>query len=245
MVQDRETFWIKAKNFFVLNWWLLWILLVASTAHTFYSNAKTTVLAERALEAVEKNSKSVVMLSYAGTPIHTEKTTVDIESELFQKTLKAILQKYLITDATRITKDYTRIPATIEDTFNMNEELKDFNQYFLQTKNDANAFNFMKNHLKVILGLLKEDNLPETIVLLESKIEKYEIKDNTFKVLITANIKVDYFLVESNAWNRKNGAIKIEATGKFDPSTGNAFNPLGIKIDYFKVMYPKKRENKL
>ncbi len=242
MVEDRDSFLIKAKNFFILNWWTLWIVIVFSMVFTVYLNMQTRADIKETIKMLDKNSKGVVMLTYAGTPIYGEKTIIDIQDENFQKSLKSMLQKYLITDASRVTNDYRLFPAVIEDVFNTNEELNDFAEYYLKPKEDANAFNYMKEHLKVILALLKEDNLPETIVILKSNIDKYEIKNNTFNATIFVDVKLDYYLSEKKEWERKRGAVKIEASGKFDSAYGDAFNPLGIKINTFSVTYPKKRD---
>lgn len=243
MVVDNDSFLQKAKNFFILNWWTLWIIIVGAMTITVYLNYQTRVEMKEALQMLDKNSKGVVMLTASGMPIYGEKTIIDIQNEDFKKSLKSMLQKYLITDASRLTNDYRDIPATIEDVFNDSEEMTDFNKYYLQSKTDKNAFNFMKDHLKVLLSLLKEDNLPETIVLLQSKIDKYEIKNNTFNITVYADVKLDYYLPEKKEFERKRGGIKIEAAGLFDSSNGNPFNPLGIKINSFKVSYPKKRGN--
>ncbi len=170
MVQDRDNFYTKAKNFFILNWWLLWILMVSSTVITVYVNMKTRADMKETRDLLHKNSKGVVMLTYAGTPIYGEKTIIDIQDDNFQKSLKSMLQKYLIIDAARLTNDYRNKPTTIEEIFNSNEELRDFSEYYLQVKDNPNSFNFMKEHLKVLLGLLQGDNLPETIIILKSKI---------------------------------------------------------------------------
>lgn len=242
MIIDNENFITKAKNFFILNWWTLWLVIVGSMVLTVYLNVQTRIDMNNTMNMLEKNSKGVVMLTYSGVPIYGEKTIIDIQDENFQKSLKSMLQKYLIIDASRLTNDYRDIPATMEDVFNSNEELKDFAEYYLKAKTDVNAFNYMKEHLRVLLALLKEDNLPETITLLKSKIDKYEIKNNEFSVIIYADVKLEYYVSEKKEWERKRGAIKIEASGSFDSSTGDAFNPLGIKINTFKVTYPKKRE---
>lgn len=242
MIQDNDTFFQKAKNFFILNWWLLWIAIMGSMAIIVYLTINTRIDMKKTMEIVEKNSKGVVMLTYAGTPIYAEKTIIDIQDENFQKTLRAILQKYLILDTSRLTNDYRDIPATLEDIYNKNEDLRDFNEYYLKAKEDKKSFNYMKEHIKVLLSLLKEDNLPESIVLLKSKTDKYEIKNNTFSITVFADVRLEYYLPELKDWERKRGAVKIEAAGYFDSSKGNSFNPLGIKIDTFKVTYPKKRE---
>lgn len=243
MIVDNDSFLQKAKNFFILNWWLLWIVIGVSSFMSVKLNMDTNAKVEKTMEAVEKNSKGVIMLTYSGVPIYGDKTIIDIQNEHFKKSLKAMLQKYLIVDAARITNDYRNTPTTIEEMFNKSEDIMDFNEHFLQAKTDKNAFNQMKDHLNVLLSLLKEGNLPETIVLLSSKIDKYEIKNNTFNITVYADVKVEYYLPEIRDWERKRTGLKIEATGKFDSALGNPFNPLGIKIDAFQVTYPKKRGN--
>ncbi len=156
MVEDRDSFLIKAKNFFILNWWTLWIVVVFSMVFTVYLNMQTRADMKETIKMLDKNSKGVVMLTYAGTPIYGEKTIIDIQDENFQKSLKSMLQKYLITDASRVTNDYRLFPAVIEDIFNTNEELNDFTEYYLKPKEDANAFNYMKEHLKVLMALISK-----------------------------------------------------------------------------------------
>lgn len=242
MVKDRNSFYEKAKNFFILNWWLLWVTVVGAMGITIYLNIKSSNDIEKTLTLLEKNSKGVVMLTYAGTPVYAEKSIIDIQDENFKKTIRAILQKYLIIDSSRLTNDFTNIPTTLEETYEKQEDLKDFNLYYLKSKEDKQAFNFMKEHLKTLLSLLKEDNLPEIITILNSRMDKYEVVNNTFTCTVYVDVLLQYFLTESNQWKRSKGGIKIEAKGYFDASKGDAFNPLGIKIDYFKVAYPKKRE---
>lgn len=175
----------------------------------------------------------------------TKEETTKIEENILKNTLRMGLLKYLITDALKVTNDYQYIPKTIDDIYKINKDFRDFSEFFLNVKEDANAFNLIKKHLKVILGLIKKDKLPENIIIMDSKIEKYEIKNNVFKILITANVKIDYYLYESNTWNKKNGLINIEATGKVDALPKNEINPLGIKINNFKTTFLEKRGEKI
>lgn len=242
MIEERESFYVKAKNFFILNWWTLWIVVVGASTISVYLNTKTNNRIDVVADLLEKNSKGVVMLTYAGTPVYAEKEIINIQDEEFKKSLRAILQKYLIIDASRLTNDYADIPASVEDIYNKNEDLSDFNTYYLKAKEDKQAFNYMKEHLRTLLSLLKEANLPENIVLLKSRMDSYEIVNNSFTTVIYADVLLDYFLPEFNQWKRSKGGIRIDATGIFDSTKGDALNPLGIKINTFKVTYPKKRE---
>jgi len=242
MIVDRESFTEKAKIFLITNWWLLWLFIAVSSTINVFIYFDMNKKFERVLAIVEKNSKGVSMLTYAGTPVYNEKQIIDIQDENFKKAVRSILQRYLIIDSSRLTKNFTDIPSSMEDIYNKNEDISDFNVHYLKAKEDKQAFNFMKEHLKVLLSLLKSDNLPETITLLKSRTDKYEVIDNKFNIVVFADVKLDYFLTESNSWERKLGALKIEASGLFDSTNGDAFNPLGIKINTFKVTYPKKRE---
>lgn len=241
MVKDRESFYTKAKNFFILNWWMLWIVLVISIIINVKLSSDARHDAKVTRDYVEKAVKGVVMLTASGMPIYGEKTIIDIQNEDFKKMVRATLQKYLITDASRLTNAWRNIPSGIEDLFNKNEELKDFSNYYLDAKNNPQSFLFMKEHLRILYGLIRDDNLPENITLLKSRTDKYEIKENTFNITIFADVQIEFYLTETKTWERKVGTIQIEASGSFDASNGNAFNPLGLKITRFSTKYPKKR----
>ena len=170
--------------------------------------------------------------------------TARIEENLLKNTLKMNLQKYLIIDALRVTNAYKDIPKTVDDIYKINKDSRDFSEFFLNIKEDANALILMKNHLEVILGFIKENKLPEYIILNDSKIEKYEKKGNIFKISILVNVSADSFLIKTREWNKKENNIKIEATGEVNNLPSNQINPLGIKINSFKVTYLKKEEKK-
>lgn len=174
----------------------------------------------------------------------TKEETAKIEENILKNTLRLNLLKYLITDAGKLTNEYQNIPNTIEDIYKFNKDFRDFAEFFLNVKEDKKTFNIAKEHLKVLVGLIKGNKLPENIIILDSKIEKYEIKNDVFKISITANAKSDYYLYESNTWNRKDGQITIEATGKVNTLPKNEINPLGIKINNFKTTFLKKEINK-
>lgn len=170
--------------------------------------------------------------------------TAIIEENVVKNTLKISLQKYLIVDTLKVTNGYKDIPKTIDDIYKSNKESRDFSEFFLNVKKDDKAFNLMKAHLEVILTLIKKNKLPEYIIITDSKIEKYEKKDNAFKISILVNVSADSFLVKTGEWDKKKDNIKIEATGKINILPTNQINPLGIKINSFKVAYLKKEVNK-
>ncbi|WP_152632628.1 hypothetical protein [Aliarcobacter butzleri] len=167
--------------------------------------------------------------------------TVSLDNK--EEYLKELLTIHLITDAIQLTNEYRDVPTYTEDIYNRSEHIKTFSENFMNVKTDKKAFNHLKEYLNSLLSLVKDNNLPEMIVVLNSKVNKYTIENDTFNIEILSDVKVDYYIPETKEWKNKTTTLKIEATGKFEKSLTKQINPLGVEINTFKVLYPTKRGN--
>lgn len=167
--------------------------------------------------------------------------TVPVDNK--EEYLKKLLTIHLITDAVQLTNEYRDVPINIEDIYNRSEHIKTFSENFMNVKTDKKAFNHLKEYLNSLLSLVKDNNLPEMIIVLNSKVNKYTIENDTFSIEILSDAKVDYYIPETKEWKNKTTTLKIEATGKFYKSLIKEINPLGVEIKTFKVLHPTKRGN--
>lgn len=219
------------KNFLTANWFILWfVLLLTTVVNIFIANQVHQATTEM-LKEIKESSKKVIALSASGHMIYAEKQSIDVSSVEFQNALKSILVDKLIIDATRVTKNFTKIPKTEDEIVGNYEPLSEFYKKFL-AKEALNDFVF---YIREIGRLVAREDLVEKIVVLSSATTRYIGNTQGFEIEIISQCGLSYYIEEQDQTKNGVGTITIRATGDFNPSKGTIANPLGVQIKSLKV----------
>ncbi|WP_172198562.1 hypothetical protein [Campylobacter sp. RM16188] len=237
-IQDKIDFYDKIKNFFKMNWWLVWLSNIAICAFVFFATQKMSAENQAIKSLLEQEVKGVVFVGQNGQVAFSEKARIDASSDSkFKSAIKNNLVDYVITDASRVTKNYTVKIRTPDDIFDNYLPLKEFGENFIALGNEKypNAFGFYKTLLAGLSQAIERDTLPDQILPVDSTISTYTWDDQTQTFSIVVNVFVNSYVYNSmtNTFDKKDGTVQIRAKGFFDLMNGSIINPLGIK--YFEV----------
>ena len=238
-IYDKEQFYEKIKNFFKLNWWLVWVSNLAIVAVIIYVSLSTFKQNEEIKELLKQEIQGVVFLGANGQAIFGEKQLINAGSDTaFKDAIKNNLIQHLITDTQRITKNYTATEEITADYIYKNYlPIRECGDNFMFRGNDRypNSFGFFRTFLVGLSQSIAANNLPDQIIPIDSVIQTYIWKDETQTFEIIVNIAVNALIYNSalNTYDKKAGTIQIRARGFFDMAQNSVINPLGLK--YYEI----------
>ena len=221
----------KIKNFFMLNWWLVWLSNIAIVVFVFLA---TSAMEAQIKDLLKKEVSGVVFLGQNGQVMLGEKTRIDASANTsFQSAIKNNLMNYLIIDAQKLTNNYRIKINNADELFDSYAPFNEFGKNFMALNNDKypNAFGYFKTLLTGAVQAIKEDTLPDQIVPYNSSVINYEWndKEQTFEITVNAMVNTFVYNAVLNNYEKKEGTIQIRAKGFFDLTHNSPINPLGIK----------------
>lgn len=237
-IKSKTTFVEKIKNFFMLNWWLVWLSNAAIVVFVFLSMTIMKTQNEEIKDLLKKEVAGVVFLGQNGQVMLGEKTRIDASSNTsFQSAIKNNLINYLVIDAQKITNNYRIKISNADELFDSYTPFNEFGKNFMALNNEKypKAFGFFKTLLTGAVQAINEDTLPDQIVPYDSSVINYEWndKEQTFEITVNAMVNTFVYNAVLNNYDRKEGTIQIRAKGYFDLTHNSPINPLGIK--YFEI----------
>ena len=237
-IKSKTTFVEKIKNFFMLNWWLVWLSNAAIVVFVFLSTSIMKMQNEEIKDLLKKEVAGVVFLGQNGQVMLGEKTRIDASSSTsFQSAIKNNLINYLVIDAQKITNNYRIKISNADELFDSYTPFNEFGRNFMALNNEKypKAFGFFKTLLTGAVQAINEDTLPDQIVPYDSSVINYEWndKEQTFEITVNAMVNTFVYNAVLNNYDRKEGTIQIRAKGYFDLAHNSPINPLGIK--YFEI----------
>lgn len=237
-IKSKTTFVEKIKNFFMLNWWLVWLSNAAIVVFVFLSTSIMKTQNEEIKDLLKKEVAGVVFLGQNGQVMLGEKTRIDASSSTsFQSAIKNNLINYLVIDAQKITNNYRIKISNADELFDSYTPFNEFGRNFMALNNEKypKAFGFFKTLLTGAVQAINEDTLPDQIVPYDSSVINYEWndKEQTFEITVNAMVNTFVYNAVLNNYDRKEGTIQIRAKGYFDLTHNSPINPLGIK--YFEI----------
>ena len=237
-IKSKTTFVEKIKNFFMLNWWLVWLSNAAIVVFVFLSTSIMNPQNEEIKDLLKKEVAGVVFLGQNGQVMLGEKTRIDASSSTsFQSAIKNNLINYLVIDAQKITNNYRIKISNADELFDSYTPFNEFGRNFMALNNEKypKAFGFFKTLLTGAVQAINEDTLPDQIVPYDSSVINYEWndKEQTFEITVNAMVNTFVYNAVLNNYDRKEGTIQIRAKGYFDLTHNSPINPLGIK--YFEI----------
>jgi hypothetical protein len=167
-----------------------------------------------------------------------KRVVINESNKAFQKAVKKILVNHLIISGAEATAGFTKIPQSPRELVEIYPPFKEFFKYYL-TKDAKIMF---RNYLVKILQLLKQDNYPDFINIMNSHITNFYLTKKGFNITVNTNVMMSYSLPEQNKNVKVKGSIIINAEGYFNPMNGSVENPLGVKFTSFKITIPTKRQ---
>jgi hypothetical protein len=237
-IKSKTTFVEKIKNFFMLNWWLVWLSNAAIVVFVFLSTSIMKTQNEEIKDLLKKEVAGVVFLGQNGQVMLGEKTRIDASSSTsFQSAIKNNLINYLVIDAQKITNNYRIKISNADELFDSYTPFNEFGRNFMALNNEKypKAFGFFKTLLTGAVQAINEDTLPDQIVPYDSSVINYEWndKEQTFEITVNAMVNTFVYNAVLNNYDKKEGTIQIRAKGYFDLTHNSPINPLGIK--YFEI----------
>jgi hypothetical protein len=237
-IKSKTTFVEKIKNFFMLNWWLVWLSNAAIVVFVFLSTSIMKTQNEEIKDLLKKEVAGVVFLGQNGQVMLGEKTRIDASSSTsFQSAIKNNLINYLVIDAQKITNNYRIKISNADELFDSYTPFNEFGRNFMALNNEKypKAFGFFKTLLTGAVQAINEDTLPDQIVPYDSSVINYEWndKEQTFEITVNAMVNTFVYNAVLNNYDKKEGTIQIRAKGYFDLTRNSPINPLGIK--YFEI----------
>ncbi len=237
-LEDSSGFYEKAKQFFKLNWWLLWIGYVFILIFIVITAIQMQSDNERIKNLLEREVRGVVFVGQNGQVMFSEKTLIDAGSDSRLKSvIKNNLVNNLILDASKISNNYKIKINNPDDIYSNYKKVRNFYQNFIPFKNPKypKAVNYFRTMLNGYVQSINKRNLPEQIVPEDSLIATYNWNDESQTFFIVVNVKASVFVynIAKNAFDNKEATIQIRAKGYFDIMESTTENPLGIK--YFEV----------
>ncbi|WP_122872066.1 hypothetical protein [Campylobacter showae] len=237
-IKSKTTFVEKIKNFFMLNWWLVWLSNAAIVVFVFLSMTIMKTQNEEIKDLLKKEVAGVVFLGQNGQVMLGEKTRIDASSNTsFQSAIKNNLINYLVIDAQKITNNYRIKISNADELFDSYTPFNEFGKNFMALNSEKypKAFGFFKTLLTGAVQAINEDTLPDQIVPYDSSVINYEWndKEQTFEITVNAMVNTFVYNAVLNNYDRKEGTIQIRAKGYFDLTHNSPINPLGIK--YFEI----------
>ena len=237
-IKSKTTFVEKIKNFFMLNWWLVWLSNAAIVVFVFLSTSIMKTQNEEIKDLLKKEVAGVVFLGQNGQVMLGEKTRIDASSSTsFQSAIKNNLINYLVIDAQKITNNYRIKISNADELFDSYTPFNEFGRNFVALNNEKypKAFGFFKTLLTGAVQAINEDTLPDQIVPYDSSVINYEWndKEQTFEITVNAMVNTFVYNAVLNNYDKKEGTIQIRAKGYFDLTHNSPINPLGIK--YFEI----------
>ena len=226
-IKSKTTFVEKIKNFFMLNWWLVWLSNAAIVVFVFLSTSIMKTQNEEIKDLLKKEVAGVVFLGQNGQVMLGEKTRIDASSSTsFESAIKNNLINYLVRDA-----------QNADELFDSYTPFNEFGRNFMALNNEKypKAFGFFKTLLTGAVQAINEDTLPDQIVPYDSSVINYEWndKEQTFEITVNAMVNTFVYNAVLNNYDKKEGTIQIRAKGYFDLTHNSPINPLGIK--YFEI----------
>ena len=237
-IKSKTTSVEKIKNFFMLNWWLVWLSNAAIVVFVFLSTSIMKTQNEEIKDLLKKEVAGVVFLGQNGQVMLGEKTRIDASSSTsFQSAIKNNLINYLVIDAQKITNNYRIKISNADELFDSYTPFNEFGRNFMALNNEKypKAFGFFKTLLTGAVQAINEDTLPDQIVPYDSSVINYEWndKEQTFEITVNAMVNTFVYNAVLNNYDKKEGTIQIRAKGYFDLTHNSPINPLGIK--YFEI----------
>ena len=237
-IKSKTTFVEKIKNFFMLNWWLVWLSNAAIVVFVFLSMTIMKTQNEEIKDLLKKEVAGVVFLGQNGQVMLGEKTRIDASSNTsFQSAIKNNLINYLVIDAQKITNNYRIKISNADELFDSYTPFNEFGKNFMALNSEKypKAFGFFKTLLTGAVQAINEDTLPDQIVPYDSSVINYEWndKEQTFEITVNAMVNTFVYNAVLNNYDKKEGTIQIRAKGYFDLTHNSPINPLGIK--YFEI----------
>lgn len=228
----------KIRNFFKYNWWLMWITNLAICIFVYYVAGDIKNQHKRVMDLLAKEVQGVVFIGQNGQVVFGEKTLMDASTDTkFRVAIKNNLVNYLITDASRLTKDYTISIKSPDDVFDNSAVLREFGENYMAFNNQKypQAFGYYKTLLAGLSQAISADTLPEQIIPLDSSISTYTWNDQEQVFEIVVNVLAKSYIYEPtrNIFRQKDATIQIRAKGFYDLANGTIINPLGIK--YYEI----------
>lgn len=233
-VKDKVELTERIKNFFKLNWWLVWISNILICVFIYSTSTSMSIQNEEIKNLLIKEVQGVVFLGANGQVVFGDKQKIDGTTESFKRAIKNTLIHYLINDGQKLTKDYTlKIDGYMDVVKNSDALTEFYNNFILKDdKKYPESVNLFKSILLGYARDIKQERIPEQIVPIDSTITNYiwNDLDQTFEIII--NIKVNTYIYNNinNNYDLKAGTIQIRAKGRFDLFKNNNINPLGIQF---------------
>lgn len=233
-IKNKTSLVEKIKNFFMLNWWLVWLSNMAIVVFVFWATSAMKAQNEEIKDLLKKEVSGVVFLGQNGQVMLGEKTRIDASANTsFQSAIKNNLMNYLIIDAQKLTNNYRIKINNADELFDSYAPFNEFGKNFMALNNDKypNAFGYFKTLLTGAVQAIKEDTLPDQIVPYNSSVINYEWndKEQTFEITVNAMVNTFVYNAVLNNYEKKEGTIQIRAKGFFDLTHNSPINPLGIK----------------
>jgi len=238
----------KIRGFLFTNWFLIWIVILANVIFSVMvlsTNEEVVTKYQEGLKKMKEISKRVILLGVDGRVVEAKTQPLYANTPGFKEAVARTLDYYFIWDWEDITKGYTIKIKNLDDFYNNSPKLQELVKNFLDPKNYPQGLKDVKLYFEYLINLLNTNKLPEVIKVLGYKITKYEVDRNKFLIEVYFPVLIKYYKVDEDKWYSKEGTIYMKATGIFDPSKGNATNPLGLIITGFKARYVTKEDAQL
>ncbi|MDA3053512.1 hypothetical protein [Campylobacter sp. JMF_03 NE3] len=236
---DRNSLYTKIQNFFKMNWWLVWLSNIAIVIVVIYANYQMALQNQKIKETLEKEVQGVVFLGANGQAVFGEKQLINAASDTkFQYAIKNNLVNYLVTDAQRITKNYTvNADINVDYIYNNYLPIQEFGDNFFTRDNKKypKALGYYKTMLAGLAQDIVSDKLPDQVIPIDSAIQTYMWNDQEQTFEIVVNVTSDVFIYNAamDNYDKKIGTLQIRAKGYFDIADNSILNPLGIR--YYEI----------
>ena len=246
----------RAKSFFKLNSYLVWICFVILCLFTIISvaslksniaetNAQTIKIYEDMRDMIKKEISGVVILTQNGSVVNANKSYVDASSQsAYNYAIKNILITHLVFSNNELTKNFENRIETTGDVLKY-QRLMEFQENFF-TKGKSGAVD--NKDWNYILGQLAQisqsHQIADSVSILDSTIDKYswDTENQSFEISINVSTKLLFWNDAKGQFDTAQGSYVINASGKIDVANNTVLNPLGITFRTLSLSVPIKKD---
>jgi len=235
-VVDNTRFYERIKNFFALNWWLVWGGYIALFVIIYMTMNQIKQQNAYTQELLAKEVQGVVFLGQNGQPIFGEKTLIDASTDSrFRAAIKNNLMFYLVTDGQRLTNNY-RIPTDQVSGSLLYSNIPAFSEFYENfVSNNLEKYPRAQGSFNMVMNgfaqAIRNQSLADLVVPIDSTVQTYtwDGQKQEFEIVVNVLASVGVYNAVKNTYDKKQGTIQIRASGYFDLVNNSTINPLGIK----------------
>ncbi len=241
----QESGFGKLKNFLFTNWFLIWVVILLNvlfSALVLSENKDVVSEYKKGLKKMQDISKRVILMGVDGRVIEAKMQPLYANTPGFKEAVAKTLDYYFIWDWESITNGYKLKINNLGDFYKKSKKLQELVNNYLDKKHAPQGYKDVELYFKYLINLLNTNKLPEVIKVLGYNISRYDVDRNRFLIDVYFPVMIKYYKIEEDRYYSKEGTIYMKVAGEFDPSRGNAINPLGLLITGFQARYVTKED---